>query len=296
METRVLNYFLKIAQVGTISKAAEQLHVTQPTLSRQLRDLEQQLGTPLFIRSKRTMTLTAAGVLFQDRARQVTRLISKAEEELKNQGAQLAGTLAIGCVESSVAQVLTEKITQMHATYPQVKFELYDGDGDDIKQKLDQGTLDLGVVLTPVETAKYNDCVIACDDNWGIIVPVTDPLAQKNMINPIELSSLPLIVPRRHIVQSEISDWLQVPAEKLKIVGSQNLLSNAILLTRAGFGYALCARGAFENRAVTDIKFMPLTPKQTIAHRLIWRKNIVMTPLIKAFISLFDDEVPKNVK
>jgi len=288
METRVLNYFLKIAQVGTISKAAEELHVTQPTLSRQLRDLEQQLGTQLFIRSKRAMTLTAAGVLFQDRARQVTALISKTEVELKNQGSQLAGTLAIGCVESSVAQVLTEKIMQMHENYPQVKFELYDGDGDDIKQKLDQGTLDLGLVLTPVETAKYNDQIINSSDDWGIIVPLTDPLAQNEAINPIELMSLPLIVPRRHIVQAEISDWLQVPAEELKLVGSQNLLSNAILLTRAGFGYALCARGAYENRVVADIKFIPLTPKCTMAHRLIWRKNLVMTPLVKEFMGLFD--------
>ncbi|MHC9532626.1 LysR family transcriptional regulator [Dellaglioa sp. L3N] len=283
METRILNYFLKIAQLGNMSKAANELHITQPTLSRQLKNLENLLETPLFNRDNKKMTLTNSGIIFQERAQQIVSLIEKSTQDVINNDA-LNGTIAIGCVESSVAKFLGAIIMAFHEQYPNIKFSLYNADGDDIKEKIDSGRVDLGFLLSPVEVAKYEFIKLPVTDNWGIVVPKNTSIAIKTSINTAELTSLPLIIPARSIVQNEVASWANIPTKELTIVGSQNLLSNALYLVKEKLGYALCASGAYLNRPDTALNFIPLSSSYKIKHMMAWKKNQKTFTAVQIFI------------
>ena len=158
MDLRLLEYFLAVAKTGNITKAAEQLHVTQPTISRQLMELEETMGAPLMIRGKRQITLTDAGVLFQQRAQEIMDLMDKTSRDIADQNDLVGGTVSIGCVESCVSRMLPEVLKDFSALHPKVSYELYSADGDDIREKLDRGELDFGILVEPVEAAKY-DCL-----------------------------------------------------------------------------------------------------------------------------------------
>lgn len=289
METRVLNYFLKIAQLSNMSKAAEQLRITQPTLSRQIKTLEESLGTKLFNRDNKKMTLTNAGIIFQKRAQQIVQLVAKAEQDVSDQE-ELNGVVAIGCVESTVTNFLGTMIANFHSKYPNIRFSLYDADGDDIREKLDQGTVDLGFVLTPVELAKYNSLDLPVTDHWSLLVPRDNPIAKQEKISLATLRQLPLIIPARNIVQSEILSWAQTPTSELNIVSSQNLLSNSLFLVKAGIGYAICATGAFSNRPDDDIVSIPIDTDTVIDHAMIWRKNYTLSQSAQTFIEFIKEQ------
>lgn len=282
METRVLQYFLKIAELGNITKAAAELHITQPTLSRQLQNLEEAVGTPLFKREKRQMILTSAGVLYQQRVQQILADIDKLNHDMQ-QCIALNGTISIGCVESTGAKFLTDLISEFHTRYPEVKFEIYSGDGDDIRAKLDRHVLDLGILLTPVEIAKYNYTELGVTDTWGILVPKASPLAKKDALTAKELASLPLIVPRRQIIKDEINSWFNIPETSLQIVGSQNLLSNSLELVKNGIGYVICTYGSYMNRPVKELVFLPVQEARPIKHALIWQKNAPLATSAQRF-------------
>lgn len=282
METRVLRYFLKIAELGNITKAAEELHVTQPTLSRQLKNLEDSIGQPLFIREKRKLVLTNAGIIYQQRVKQILADIDKLNRDIQQQDI-INGVISIGCVESTIAKFLTEMISRFHLLYPEVRFELYSGDGDDIKEKLDRNMLDLGFLLSPVEIAKYNYRELTTLDRWGILVPQDSTLAKKDGIGILELASLPLIMPQRKIVKDEIHSWLNIPEASLRIIGSHNLLTNALDLVRQEVGYVVCTYGSYMNRPVSDLEFRPIYGVKEIEHALIWKKNIPLSELVKKF-------------
>lgn len=290
METRVLNYFLKIAQLNNMSKAAEQLHITQPTLSRQIKTLEDSLGTKLFNRENKKMTLTSTGIIFQKRAQQIVQLVAKAEQDVSDQQG-LNGVISIGCVESTVTNFLGTMISSFHSKYPHVRFSIYDADGDDIREKLDQGTVDLGFVLTPVELAKYNSTDLPVNDHWNLLVPKDDPLAKETKISLDTLRQLPLIIPSRNIVQSEIISWVQTPTNELNIVSSQNLLSNSLFLVKAGIGYAVCASGAFSNRPDDDIVSIPIATDAIIKHAMVWKKNYALSNSTQTFIEYIKQEI-----
>lgn len=290
METRVMKYFLKIAESGSMTKAAKELHITQPTLSRQIRELEDSLGTPLFSRENKRMTLTSAGLIFQERSRQIVRMIDKAAQDIRNQKG-LSGTIAIGCVESSAADFLGVMITGFHKKYPEIHFALYDADGDDIREKMDNDLVDLGFLLSPVEIAKYDSLLLPVEDSWALAVPRKDPLAQKNSIPPDELTSLPLIVPARSIVQEELNSWIHISSESLHIVGSQNLLSNSLFLAKSGIGYILCTAGAFMLRPDPDMVLIPISTDEKIRHMMTWKKNKNMTVAVRTFVDFIKKQV-----
>lgn len=290
METRILNYFLKIAQLNNMSKAAEQLHITQPTLSRQIKTLENSLGTKLFNRDNKKMTLTNAGIIFQKRAQQIVQLVIKAEQDVSDQQ-ELNGVISIGCVESTVTNFLGTMIANFHSKYPSIRFSIYDADGDDIREKLDQGIIDLGFVLTPIELAKYNFKDLPVDDHWSLLVPKNDPMAKETKISMNSLHQLPLIIPARNIVQSEILSWAKTPATDLHIVSSQNLLSNSLFLVKAGIGYAVCATGAFSNRPDPDIVSIPIDTNTIINHAMIWQKNHTLSQSTQVFIEFIKDQI-----
>lgn len=275
MDLRLLEYFLAVARAGNITKAAEQLHVTQPTISRQLMELEDLLGTPLLTRGKRQVTLTDAGVLFQQRAREMVDLMEKTRRDLSEQKDLVGGTVSLGCVESCASRMLPEVLKEFSALHPQVRYELYSADGDDIREKLDRGELDFGILLEPVEAAKYDGLRLPYREVWGLLMRRDDPLAEKEVLLPQDVLPLPLLLPRREIVQDNIAGWFGVKRGGLNVFSSQNLINNAALLVEAGLGYAVCVGGAFDIRGGEELCFRPFAPERTTGHVMAWKKNRV---------------------
>lgn len=275
MDTRLLEYFLAVAKYGNITRASEQLHVTQPTISRQLMDLEEALGTPLLIRGKRQVTLTEAGILFQQRAEEIISLMEKTMRDVIDQDDLLGGTVTLGCVESCVSRMLPKVLAGFSARYPKVKYEIYSADGDDIREKLDQGDLDFGILVEPVETAKYDFFRLPYWETWGVVMRKDDPLAQKESLQKEDILPLPLILPRREIVQDHIAGWFGVDRSQLNVFAGHNLLNNAALLAEAGLGYIVCVGGSFGIRGGENLRFIPLSPERKTGHMLAWKKNRV---------------------
>lgn len=275
MDIRLLEYFLAVAKYGNITRASEQLHVTQPTISRQLMELEETVGTTLLIRGKRQITLTEAGVLFQQRAEQIVSLMEKTMRDITDQDDLLGGTVAIGCVESCVSRMLPEVLAGFSERFPNVRYEFYSADGDDIREKLDRGDLDFGILLEPVETAKYDFFRLPYWETWGVVMRKDDPLAQKESIRKEDMLSIPLILPRREIVQDHIAGWFGIDRNQLNVFAAHNLLNNAALLVEAGLGYGVCVGGSLEIRGGENLCFVPLSPEWTTGHVLAWKKNRV---------------------
>jgi DNA-binding transcriptional LysR family regulator len=274
METRILNYFLAIARLGTISGAARELHVAQPTLSRQLKQLEDQLGTPLFYRERRRMVLTKAGAVYRSRVEQILGELNQANRvvaEINN--ADLVGQVRLGCIESRVVSFLVPIMTKFRQQHPHVQFDIYDADGEEIKERLDQGILEIGIVSSPISTAKYHSLRLPVTDRWGLAVPMGSPLAEKTVITADELDNVSLIVPHRSLILDELQTWLHPQNGQLKIVAETNLLSNACYLAAGGMGSVVCIEGA-PRPADAKLKFIPLQPEHLQDSFLIWRKNV----------------------
>ncbi len=283
MDLRLLEYFLAVARVGNITKAAEQLHVTQPTISRQLTDLEEDLGVALLDRGRRQVTLTDAGVLFQQRAEEIITLMEKTRRDLEDQSGRLGGTVVLGCVESCASRMLPEALAEFSRIHPGVRFELYSADGDDIREKLDRGELDLGVLLEPIEAAKYDYIRLPYWETWGLVMRKDDPLARKEAIGKEELLSLPLSMPRREIVRDNIAGWFGVDRSALHIFSGHTLLNNAALLVEEGLCYAVAVGGALAIRGEGPLCFRPFTPERTTGHVLAWKKNRIFHPAAACF-------------
>lgn len=292
MDLRLLEYFLAVARAGNITKAAEQLHVTQPTISRQLMELEELLGTPLLTRGKRQVTLTDAGVLFQQRAREMVDLMEKTRRDLSEQKDLVGGTVSLGCVESCASRMLPEVLKEFSALHPQVRYELYSADGDDIREKLDRGELDFGILLEPVEAAKYDGLRLPYREVWGLLMRRDDPLAEKEVLLPQDVLPLPLLLPRREIVQDNIAGWFGVKRGGLNVFSSQNLINNAALLVEAGLGYAVCVGGAFDIRGGEELCFRPFAPERTTGHVMAWKKNRVFHSAASRFRDFVAEKLP----
>lgn len=282
MELRVLKYFLTVAREGNITKAAEVLHITQPTLSRQLMELEEELGTILFYRGKRNITLTEAGMLFQKRAEEITGLVRKTEEEFETQKKFMGGVINIGCVESLTSKLLIDVIEDFSKEYPNLRYDLYNGFADDIKYKIDKGLIDIGLLLEPVEVYKYDFIKLPYDDNWGVLVPTNSPLASKESVTMREIVDYPLLLPYRAITRKYILNWFG--NADVKVVATYNLLSNLIFMVEKGFGYAICLDSALVVRNNNNVKFIPFEPRMTTKSVIVWRKNHGMSDVASLFL------------
>lgn len=292
MDTRVIKYFLTVAQTNNITHAAQQLHITQPTLSRQMIDLEKELGVTLFDRKQRRMALTSEGVLFQQRASTILSLLDQTKQELQNTAEELTGVLNIGCVVSRVSKFVMQIVSSFQKKYPNVSFNLYDGNGDLLRQRLDSGLEDFAVLIEPVEAAKYNFIELPVHEQWGLIVKSADPLAKKQAITKSDLYKIPLIAPTRNIVRDEISDVLKLDP-KLNIMATNNLPSNAYELLKAGNYYMLGIEGIVNSFHDPELTFIPFSPHKETGHVLAWRKNTVVTPVMEKFLQEFADLTEK---
>lgn len=289
MEIRVLEYFLMLAKEGNITRAANRLHITQPTLSRQLSELEKELNTQLFIRGKRSIILTESGQLLVQRAQELINLVSKTERDLLESRNELIGTISIGCVESKASLLLVQWIKSFREHQPCVVFDIVTGTGDDLREKLDRGLIDLAILLEPIETARYDSVRLNVSERWGVLLPTSHPLSTLDKINVEQLKSLPLVLSSRSIVQDELENWLGVNQDDLNIVATQSLITNSLLLLKEDIAYPFSIEGALLIRNDESIRFIPLNPERTTGHVLAWKKNQQMSPITRLFLKYIND-------
>lgn len=284
MELRVLKYFLTVAQEKNITKAAEILHITQPTLSRQLIELEEELNVKLFIRGKRNITLTNNGLFLKERAEEILTLSEKTKSDFLNNKNIIKGIISIGCVEAECIKDFVETVKIFQNKYPNVQFDLYNGYGDDIIEKIEKGIVDIGVVLEPIDISKYDFIKLSQKEKWGLLVNIKNPLAEKNEISLNEFFSYPIILPKRGAVQNEILNWFSEKMINPNITAFYNLLSNVVILVEKELGCAVCMEGALSIKNNKNIKFIPFNPEKTTNGVIIWKKNKILSPCVSLFI------------
>ena len=280
MELRVLKYFLAVAREENITKAAALLHLTQPTLSRQLMQLEEELGVQLFRRSRYHIELTEDGMLLRRRAQELVDLAEKTTREFTLRETELMGEIAIGAGETQSMSFLSRAMVSFREHYPKVTFRIFSANADDVKERLDTGLLDMGLLTEPVDVGRYAFCRMKERDRWGVLVRLDSPLANLNSVTTDDLEQVPLIISGRESVQRELASWFGDRWERLQIAASFNLILNAANMVRYGVGTAL----SFDlNFSFDDLRFIPLSPSMDTGTVLVWKKDLVLTPVVEAF-------------
>lgn len=282
MEIRVLRYFLMVAREENITKAANLLHLTQPTLSRQLMQLEEELGVTLFRRSKHRIILTEDGMLLRRRAEEIVSLAEKTKDDLRHKQDHLAGTIAVGSGELQSSRFLTQLIAAFQKENPLVSFRIYSGNSDNIKERIERGLLDIGLLQEPVDIAKYHFVRTPVQEQWGVLVRTDAELAAKDRVSPADLAGMPLILPERENVQNELLNWFGPLAEKLHITATGNLLYNLASLARDSGSCVLTLNLACR---YDGLRFIPLAPELESGTVLVWKKAQTFSPAAAAFIA-----------
>lgn len=272
MEVRVLQYFLAVAREESITRAANTLHITQPTLSRQLAQLEEETGVRL-LRGTRKITLTNEGILLRRRAEEIIELVDKTQKELAQQDELVEGTVSIGCGEVAAVQLLPEIIADFHKKYPMVNFDLYTANADQIKERMDDGMTDVGLLLEPIDMDKYDFIRLSVKERWVAVMSADDPLAGQEHITAKELAELPIIMARRQGVRNELANWFGEYYKKLHVLFTSNMSTNAAIMVRGGLGYALVVEGSLPYVDETKICCRPLYPELEATTVLAWKRQ-----------------------
>lgn len=273
MEIRVLRYFLTVVREESITKAAEVLHITQPTLSRQLSQMEEEVGVKLFHRGARRIELTNEGILLRRRAEEILQLVDKTEKELIEQEEQVEGKISIGCGEIAAVQVLPKLIKTFREKYPQVTFDIFTATADLVKEQMDKGLLDIGLLLEPVDMEKYDFIRLDIKDKWVVLMRPDSPLAEKESVTAKDLSELPLILPRRMNVQNELASWFGDYYDNLNVVFTSNLSTNSAVMVMGGLAYSLVIEGAVPFWDQLKVTYRPLAPSLTATSVLAWKRG-----------------------
>lgn len=272
MEIRVLRYFLAVVREESITKASEVLHITQPTLSRQLSQMEEEIGVRLFERGTRKIKLTNEGILLRRRAEEIIQLVDTTERELVEQDEQVEGKISIGCGEIASVQMLPELIRTFREKYTRVSFDIFTATADLVKEQMDKGLIDIGLLLEPVNMEKYDFIRLDMKENWVVLMRPDDPLAEKENVTAEDLLPLPLILPRRMNVQNELASWFGDYYGKLNVVFTSNLSTNGAVMVEAGLAYSLVIEGAaLWNQS--KITYRPLSPALMATSVLAWKRG-----------------------
>ena len=273
MEVRVLKYFLTVVREENITKAANVLHITQPTLSRQLAQLEEELGVRLFNRGTRKITLTNEGILLRRRAEEIIELVDKTEQELVEQEEMVDGVVSIGCGVAITGEILAQLIASFHEKYPLVTFDLYTATADLVQERIDRGLLDLGLLMEPVDVDKYEYIRFGLKDRWGVFMRPDAPLAIKKAITPKDLLGVPVILASRPLAKSDIANWFGDYYDKLNILFTSNLSANASIMVHNGLGYSVSLEGALPYFDQKQICYRPLSPNREVSSLLAWKRQ-----------------------
>lgn len=290
MELRVLKYFLTVADEGNITRAADILHVTQPTLSRQLMELEDEMGTPLLVRGKRSVTLTDEGYLFKQQAETIVELSNKLEHTFRDQKDVICGTIRIGATEAVGGRILADRMKEFRERYPDVQFDLYNGMADNIKEMIEHGLLDLGLVMEPIDTSKFEYVRLPQKETWGVLLRRDHELAKKESVTLDDIKKYPLIMPGRENAKEQLLHWMHCEERHLNIPVYYNLLSNAVLLVVAGMGCAVCLDGALSIHADPRLCFRKLLPEHSTRSVLMWKKNHLFSQAVSLFIQTIQEQ------
>ncbi len=283
MELRVLQYFLAVAQEQSISAAAQSLHLTQPTLSRQLRELEEELGKQLMIRGSRKITLTEEGMLLRKRAEEILDLVSRTEREVTQSDEAIAGDVYIGTGETDGVRQLARVAKQIQQDYPDVRFHIVSGDAVDVCDRLEKGLLDFGVLLGDIDRTRYNYLPLPMKDTWGVLMRRDSPLAGQQTVSPAQMWDKPLILSRQVDNKSGLYRWLGKEPTQLNTVATYNLIYNASLMVDEGMGYAFTL-DKLVNTTGSNLCFRPLQPKLELGMHLVWKKSQVFSKAAGLFL------------
>lgn len=284
MELRELKYFLAVAREQSITKAAEALFITQPNLSRQMQNLEKEIGKQLFIRGTKRITLTEAGQLLRKRAEEIIELYNQTEAELSTPATGISGDIYIGGGESYVMGIIAKAARAVQRDYPNVKFHLFSGDSGTVSERLDKGLIDFGIFIEPFDLSKYDHLRLPQYDTWGVIMRKDSPLAEKDFITPEDLWDKPIIRSRQSIGKNKISEWFKKSSEELNIVATGNLLYNMSLLVEEGLGYAVTLDKIINTTGDSDLCFRPLYPELISHLDIAWKKYQVFPKCAEIFL------------
>ena len=289
MEIRVLKYFLAIAREGSITGAANSLHLTQPTLTRQIQELERELNQKLLIRGKYKVTLTPEGMILRKRAQEIIEMVEKTEAEFQALSDTISGDIYIGCGETDSMKYIADVIKEIQTEYPNIKFHIHSGNAEDVTEKLDRGLLDFGLLIQPIDLSKYDNITMPEKDVWGVIIRKDNPLAKKQNIQLNDLINLPILASRqmseKYSADSGFLDWFGDKFKDLNIVATYNLVYNAAIMVKAGIGTAVTLDKLVDTTSLTsDVCFLPLEPRLESGLDIVWKKYQVFSPAAKLFL------------
>jgi DNA-binding transcriptional LysR family regulator len=282
LEIRVPRYFLAVAREGSVTRAARALHLTQPTLSRQIRELEEELGQTLFSRGGRELSLTREGLLLRQRAEEIVGLAKITEKEFRSLGEKtVSGDLSLGCGESKALSFVTDALKVLQDEHPLIIPHFFSGNGEIVMDRLDKGLLDFAVLMGAENTERYYSLPLPNHDTWGLLMDKDDPMAQKKAITAEDLLDIPLILSSQSLSRDELSGWLGFPMSRLHIAATYTLLFNGSLMVRSGLGYALCFDHIAPSGKDSPFAFRPLTSPLS----LVWKKHQILSAPAEAFLA-----------
>lgn len=281
MDMRILRYFLEVANQESFTKAALRLHITQPTLSRQISQLEGELGRKLYTRESYGISLTEEGLLLKKRAGEILELEEKIREELSC--SDIRGTVCIGAGETAGVSHIARVLRKLMEAYPGITYRMISADAEDVGEKLDRGLVDFGLFVGKVSLNKYDCLDIPGGDRWGLIVRSDDELAFRDFITPDDLKPRALLSSHQAKSYGEFTEWLGYPADELNIAGTHNLAYNAAVMVREGLGVLLTIEGIVN---MEGLEFVPLMPELRAGLVLAWKKGAVFSKASRKFLEL----------
>ena len=285
MDIRVLRYFLTVAREESFSRAAEALYISQPTLSRQIHDMEEELGAQLFVRTNRNVRLTQEGMRLRRRAQEIVDLMDKTKDEFAAKEEDLSGDIYIGCGETQSMREIAKVAIPLQREHPGIRFHLYSANAVDVSEKLDQGLMDFGLMYGPFDTRKYAHMPLPCVDTFGILMREDDPLSERAAIHWDDLRDVPLLVPSQgHSLSADLPSNRPLTEAGFNVVCTYNLLFNAAVMVEQGMGCALCFDHLADTGEHTGLTFRPLDPPQQVRLRLAWKRYQIFSPAADLFM------------
>lgn len=298
MELRVLQYFLAIAREQSIVRAAKSLHLSQPTLSTQIKAMEKELGKQLLIRGtkgSRKVTLTEEGMILRKWAEEILNLVQKAQREISLSDKVIVGDVYIGTGETDAVRIIAKAARELYKTYPGIHYHISSGNAQFVIEQLDKGLIDFGIIFGPIDQTKYNFIEMPFKDTWGVLMLQDSPLAAKAAISPEDLWNKPLIISQQANAQGGLAAWMKKELSELEIVATYNLLFNASLMVEEGLGYAIGLDKIIHTSGNSNLCFRPLTPKREAGMSIIWKKYQVFSKASEKFMQKMK-EMPEIAK
>lgn len=292
MELREYRYFLAVAREESITKASEFLHISQPGLSKVIMNIEEELGKKLFVRENRKITLTDDGILLRKRAQEIVDLVDKTEAEFISVDNDISGEVFIGGGETEGMRIIAKTIKELNNNYPNIHYNLFSGNAQDVTEKLDKGLLDFGILIEPVDVTKYEYIHLPFSDTWGLLMRKDNALSKKDCIEPNDLLNIPLICSRQVFMENELSNWIGSDFNKLNIISTYNLIFNAALMVDEDVGCAITLDKLVNTGEDSDLCFRPLKNSKKSSLILVWKKYQVFSKSSQKFL----DELKNQIK